>query len=163
MDQRTRLCNASLMSFAFICKAASHSCPPIRSHLRCCLVSDACLCRMPSHLFVSTPAACNRMELSHAIYSLSTASPNNQPDTLSPFTTGDGQTSQKRSLVPTRWMLLSKTLLRTPQLLRRPAKSLSSLTPRIIRQMLLTRPRLLFMPPSWTVEPGQMQPLPRFP
>lgn len=27
MDQRIRLCNASLTSFAVICKAASHSCP----------------------------------------------------------------------------------------------------------------------------------------
>ena len=103
MDQRLRLCNTSLMSFAVICKAASHSCLSIRSHLRCRHVPDRFLCKMPSHLFVSAPAACNQIELSHTIYSLSTASPNNQPATLSPFTTADGPTSQKRSLIPTRW------------------------------------------------------------
>lgn len=38
----------------------------IRSQLPYCLVPDACLCTMLSHLLVSIPAACNQFELSHA-------------------------------------------------------------------------------------------------
>ena len=100
--QRIRLCNTSLISFVFIYKAALYSCPSIRSYLRCCFVSDAYLYRMPFYLLVSTPAACNQIELNYTIYSFCIANPNNQPDILSPFTIGDSQISQKRLLVPTR-------------------------------------------------------------
>ena len=43
---------------------------------------------MPSHLLVNMRAACNRYKLSHAIHSLCTPSPKNQP----PNTPGVGQT-----------------------------------------------------------------------
>ena len=98
-------------------------CCPI-TLLPCCLVSDACLCRMYSHLLVSMSAARSQIELIYAIYSVCTASPNIQPDLLNPVATGDGQRYRKRSPLPTRWMSPSKTSLRIPQLPRRPAKSL---------------------------------------
>ena len=135
-------------------------------HHEVCLVSDACLCRMCSHLLVSMSAACSKIELSRAIYSVRTTSPNIQPDLLNPVATGDGQRYRKRSPVPMRWMSPSKTSLRIPQLPRRPAKSLQSLTPRIIRQMLFTRSLHLSTLPTETTAPGQMlwiQQPPRFP